>query len=243
MKTIIFLLVFIFSVNILFAQYYIIVNYSDGTERVTPVGEVDDINFSDFECGVATVDYAGKTYNTVQIGNQCWLKENLNVGVMIQSNQNQTNNSIIEKYCYNNLEENCTIYGGLYQWWEIMEHACCIEGAKGICPEGWHIPTYAEIQYLNTEVGGDGNSLKAIGQGSGEGAGTNTNGFSALLAGQRYIEGNFGDLGFVIWFWSSTDVFGGGSTAYVFLLLGYTSLIYLDDDSKLNGNSVRCIRD
>ncbi len=56
----------------------------------------------------------GKTYNTVQIGPQCWFKENLNVGARINSSQNQNaTNGIIEKYCYNDLESNCDIYGGL----------------------------------------------------------------------------------------------------------------------------------
>ncbi|HSL89900.1 MAG TPA: hypothetical protein VK870_11395 [Ignavibacteriaceae bacterium] len=52
--------------------------------------------------GTPTVTYAGKTYNTVQIGNQCWLKENLDVGNMIIGSLNQFDNGIIEKYCYNN---------------------------------------------------------------------------------------------------------------------------------------------
>ena len=50
--------------------------------------------------GTPTVTYYGKTYNTVQIGNQCWLKENLDVGTMINTNSSsnkQTNNGIIEK--------------------------------------------------------------------------------------------------------------------------------------------------
>jgi len=58
----------------------------------------------------------GKTYNTVQIGDQCWFKENLNVGTRINGVQEQTDNSVIEKYCYADLESNCDIYGGLYQW-------------------------------------------------------------------------------------------------------------------------------
>jgi len=62
------------------------------------------------------VSYEGITYNTVQIGSQCWLKENLVVGTMIDSLQNQTSNSVIEKYCYNNDSTNCNTYGGLYQW-------------------------------------------------------------------------------------------------------------------------------
>jgi hypothetical protein len=51
--------------------------------------------------GIPTVEYEGKTFNTVQIGTQCWLKENLDIGTRINGDQNQTNNVVIEKYCYN----------------------------------------------------------------------------------------------------------------------------------------------
>jgi uncharacterized protein (TIGR02145 family) len=80
--------------------------------------------FSQNPCpGTPTVEYAGKTYNTVQIGSQCWLKENLDVGTMIPGSLEQKNNGTIEKYCYNDSIENCTTYGGLYQWAEAMEYA------------------------------------------------------------------------------------------------------------------------
>lgn len=93
--------------------------------------------------GTPTIEYESKIYNTVQIGDQCWLKENLDVGTMIQSTaggQLQTNNGIIEKYCYNNEEIYCNTYGGLYEWNETMKYSAQ-DGARGICPIGWHIPT------------------------------------------------------------------------------------------------------
>ena len=71
--------------------------------------------------GNPTVLYEGQTYNTIQIYSQCWLKENLNVGIMIPSTQSQTNNSIIEKYCMGNEESMCDMMGGLYFWNEMME--------------------------------------------------------------------------------------------------------------------------
>src|SRR5664280_2888803 len=154
--------------------------------------------------GISTVTYPGKTYNTIQIGAQCWLKENLDVGTMIDSLANQTNNGIIEKYCYNNNPANCTTYGGLYLWNEAMQYVTTA-GAKGICPTGWHIPTYAEMQTLQTTVGHNGNALKAVGQGTGNGIGTNTSGFSALLAGDRYYTSSFFNLGGYTYFWSSTE--------------------------------------
>jgi uncharacterized protein (TIGR02145 family) len=183
-----------------------------------------------------TVTYVGKTYGTVQIGNQCWLKENLDVGTMVNSLQNQTNNSIIEKYCYNNDPTNCNAYGGLYQWDEAMLYSTT-EGARGICPTGWHIPTLAEFQTLETTVNNDGNALKAMGQGTGAGAGTNTSGFSALLAGCRGHIAGFGDLGYGLGIWSS------GTDAFHLLLNRNNSYIYLNYYGKDDGISVRCVKD
>ncbi|MCK7527278.1 MAG: fibrobacter succinogenes major paralogous domain-containing protein [Ignavibacteriales bacterium] len=63
------------------------------------------------------------------------------------------------------------------------KHSVLQMRAKGICPEGWHIPTLSELQILSNIVKVEVNALKAVGQGSGDGAGTNTSGFSALLVG------------------------------------------------------------
>ena len=141
--------------------------------------------FSQNTCpDVPSVIYEGKLYHTVQIGTQCWLKENLDVGNMVFGNQNQSNNNIIEKYCYDDNPENCATYGGLYQWNEAMAYEETPE-TKGICPENWHIPTETEFQALEDFVKNNSTVLKEVGQGIGEGAGTNTSGFSALLGGHR----------------------------------------------------------
>lgn len=186
--------------------------------------------------GTPTVSYLGKTYNTVQIGTQCWLKDNLDVGTRIDGSQNQTNNSTIEKYCYNNDPNNCSNYGGLYQWNEAMQYTTT-PGTKGICPTGWHIPTYSEFQTLSTAVGDDGNALKAIGQGTG----TNTSGFSALLSGNRNNNGNFNNLGNNTNFWSSTE--NNTNNAYNMNLNNNDSNINYNNNNKKNGFSVRCVKD
>jgi uncharacterized protein (TIGR02145 family) len=187
--------------------------------------------------GTPVVTYEGKRYNTVQIGSQCWLKENLDVGTMIQGSADATDNGVIEKYCFGNDPNNCATYGGLYQWNEAMQYST-IEGSKGICPTGWHIPTYAEFQTLSITVSADGNALKEIGQGTG----TNTSGFSALLAGARYSGGYFDYLGIYAFFWSSTEV--SASTAITLSLDPYGSNIYTGiHGSKDYGWSVRCLKD
>jgi uncharacterized protein (TIGR02145 family) len=73
----------------------------------------------------------------------CWFKENLNIGTMIPSNTLQTNNSIIEKYCFNDSLINCSKSGGLYSWDEMMQYTID-NGGQGICPTGWHVPTETE---------------------------------------------------------------------------------------------------
>ncbi len=106
-----------------------------------------------FVCGQPFSDPRdGKVYNTVLIGTQCWMKENLNVGTMIDAQGYtvmQTDNGILEKYCYNNNQVNCTTYGGLYTWNEMMQYSTT-PGVQGICPTGWHLPTDAEWTTLTT---------------------------------------------------------------------------------------------
>src|ERR1017187_5362842 len=166
--------------------------------------------------GLATVVYAGKTYNTVAIGGQCWLKENLNVGTRINGSVNQTNNGIIEKYCYNDDTANCKTYGGLYKWAEAVQYKngatnttspnpAFTGNVQGICPSGWHIPTYAEFTTLSNAVGGDANKLKREDQGAGLGIGTNTSGFSEILSGYRKYDSTFHDLGNNPGFWSTSE--------------------------------------
>lgn len=189
--------------------------------------------------GAASVNYSGKIYYTVQIGNQCWLSENLDVGTMVQVNQNQNNNGAIEKYCINNDPNNCTLYGGLYQWNEAMQYAEA-QGSRGICPVGWHIPTKAEIQTLSSYVNGNSNSLVAVGEGVALSAGTNTSGFSALLAGYRSNNLDFQFFYAKGLFWSSSE-YG----------LGQTNAFQLSPPENINvmpvmesfGCSIRCIKD
>lgn len=199
-----------------------------------PTSPIDD---------ATTITYAGKVYHTVKIGSQTWLKENLDVGVMIDSMQNPSNNGTIEKYCYNNDTANCSKYGGLYQRDEAMAYDTA-NGAKGICPTGWHIPTKAELETLKASVANDGNALKAVGEGTGSGVGTNTSGFSALLAGNRNFEGFFDSLvGGATGFWSSTEYEYDDRYSVVVTLWDDWGGIGRDNYNKVYGFSIRCIKD
>ncbi len=103
-----------------------------------------------FVCGRDQVqDADGNLYDTVQIGTQCWMAENLNVGTMVSESTDMTNNTVIEKYCYGNDPNICMSDGVLYQWGEVMKYST-EQGAQGICPDGWHVPTEAEWRLLTT---------------------------------------------------------------------------------------------
>jgi uncharacterized protein (TIGR02145 family) len=171
--------------------------------------------------GTPTVEYEGQVYNTIQIFSQCWLKENLNVGMMIPGTQGMSNNSVIEKYCYNNDVDSCTKYGGLYQWNEMMQYTIQ-QGARGICPSGWHLPTDEEWKVLEGAVDsqyGIGDSLWNYFTSRGYNAGTNLKttsgwyengngtdlfGFSGLPGGIRSY-GGFDIIGDYGYWWTSTE--------------------------------------
>lgn len=229
----------------------------------TPCAQTSDtVNISfvglsmNFPCpGIPTVVYGGQTYNTVQIGSQCWMKENLNIGSMISGALDQSDDAVIEKYCFDNTPDNCALYGGLYQWDEAMQYSLN-PGAQGICPSGWHIPTEAEwctlLTFLDPSV-----SCNALAQWTGtfigdllkeEGSthwlfssGTNASGFSATGSGYRYPNGQFYGLQVDNYTWSS-ELFTNGN-AFNYSLMVYGSQISHLEGYRQNGHAVRCIKD
>jgi uncharacterized protein (TIGR02145 family) len=198
-----------------------------------------------FLCG-NTVPHGGKNYQTVQIGTQCWFKENLNIGARINGSQNQTNNGIIEKYCYDDNESNCNVYGGLYQWDELMQYVTT-QGAKGLCPDGWHIPTDAEWTTLTNYLGGEavaGGKMKEAGYTHwappNTGA-TNSSGFTALPGGLRGNDGSFYNLSYLAYFWSSSQ--NDATYAWHRYLYYSNESVYRNYFNKAHGFSCRCLQD
>jgi uncharacterized protein (TIGR02145 family) len=204
----------------------------------------DDLTVSfinPFTCGTSSVSYGGKDYSTVLINGQCWLRENLDIGSQINNSQNcsscdQTNNGTIEKFCYNNSAANCTSGGGIYQWNEAMQYTTT-PGARGICPEGWHIPTRAEWQSLVNFYGGNGTagtSLKQCGGGQ----------FCALMVGFSYdqmVQFPWGQLGTETRIWTSDGA--GSSSNYYRELQSGSSGISESTRGAREGMSVRCLKD
>jgi uncharacterized protein (TIGR02145 family) len=205
---------------------------------------------ADWYCG-NPITYEGKSYGTVQIGDKCWLAENLNVGSAIKGEGNQANNLVIEKYCFDDDESNCDTYGGLYQWKEMMKYQEGVSN-QGICPLGWHLPTDAEWQALKDHLSlfganTEGGQMKETGTSHWDSPNTsasNSSGFTGLGAGYRTDNEEliFTELKLSGRFWSISSAPIAANTYY------YWKLYYNDGNfnkfsyNEEGGFSVRCIK-
>jgi len=185
------------------------------------------------------------TSNWITIGSQTWAKANLNVGTMVTGTTAQTNNLVLEKYCYGNTESNCTnnSNGAFYQWDEAMQYVT-IAGTQGICPVNSHIPSdndwkILEMQLGMTQVQAD---IPNAWRGTDQGTKLMTGGSSGLglpFAGGREIDGSLKNLSSYSFLWSSSEL---GSAALNRVL--YSAYLNVDRDTypKAYGFSVRCLR-
>jgi len=214
--------------------------YSTIVTDVPVVSKTITFNF------VLCKDTSGTDYTTVTIGPQVWMAENLDVGVRINGSQVQTDNGIIEKYCYNDLDSNCNLYGGLYLWSEMMQYTAN-GGVQGICPTGWHLPTDGEWGVLSTFLGGDsiaGGKMKETGitnWASPNTGATNVSGFTALPGGMRGSAGPFYWITLSGNFWTSDQ--SDFLNAWVRGTNNDGKAVNRSDVGKDHGFSVRCIHD
>jgi uncharacterized protein (TIGR02145 family) len=191
------------------------------------------------------VTYDGHNYTTVQIGSQCWFKENLRNdnyrdGSAIVGNLNSATWSTTTSGAQAILDADSVAYfatyGRLYNWYAVTNPA-------GLCPTGWHVPTYAEWDTLTTSLGGlsgAGNAMKSTtGWPSGDG-GTNTSGFSALPGGFRYNFGTFNGHGSDGYWWSSSP---NGPWAWNRYVYSGNSAVHVSYSEAQGGFSVRCVQD
>ena len=107
------------------------------------------------------IDRSGNVYSTVQIGNQCWMKENL------RTKRYANGNSVSTYYYPNSEQSNQVEYGLLYPWAAVMNGASSSSanpsGVQGICPTGWHVPSQSEWQQLSDYVSASGSTLDQLG--------------------------------------------------------------------------------
>jgi uncharacterized protein (TIGR02145 family) len=185
-------------------------------------------------CGNKLTDIRdNKQYNTVLIGTQCWMAENLNFGTTRTSGFTQRDNCVAEKYCYNDNSANCLTSGGLYQWDEIMQYAE-IPAKQGLCPAGWHLPSETEWNVLFSNFinyGFAGSPLKSTGY----------SGFNAKLTGVDFFNKSWSFFNFATMFWSCNS--DGPFKAWAHGLNFYNPSVSSYPSSRSNAFSVRCLKD
>ena len=206
--------------------------------------------------GEASVDYAGKNYPTVAIGDQCWLRKNLDVGIN-QAPTDPFDYNNIQKYCYSNNIANCNTYGGLYTWAEAngLNSGCNLASCaatvpnpnRGICPAGWHIPTDAEWYELEAYYATGVCDPARNGAWGCNFAGQETrtvavDKFSALRGGTRTSLGMWQLLGEASYFWSSSES-AAGSAWHRYANNTWPNGIWRGALTKRWATSVRCIKD
>lgn len=198
---------------------------------------------------VVIYDNEGNSYNTVTIGSQVWMKENLktrtyNDGtsiVRIDSNSGWYSNFTTPAYTvYNNDNSLINDYGILYNW-------LAATNSKGVCPAGWIIPSLADWDAMIDYLGGSdvaGGKLKQTGYefwSSPNSAATNSSGFTAIPSGMRAAAtGEFYHLGKLAAWWTSTEY--DDENAYI-RNVWYNSGEIERGMGKFVGFSVRCIND
>jgi len=215
------------------------------------------------EGGYGTVtDIDGNVYQTLMIGDQEWMIENLKVthynnedAIPHLTDNGDWTSTNSGAYCvYDNDPSNADTYGNLYNWYAVAD-------ARNIAPEGWRVPTDEEIMELEMYLGMSYSEAHDTGyRGTNEGsklAGRadlwidgalendsefGTSGFSALPGGYRdYGDGSYNYMTSYGYFWSSTET--SSNTAWKRRLSYYHSEVHRYYDYKQYGFSVRCVRD
>lgn len=215
--------------------------------------EVLFTTLADFPPGeMGTVeDIEGNVYQTISIGSQVWMAENLktsryNNGDLIGTTSPallaiREEDSSKYQWAYNGDERNVATYGRLYTWYAAAD-------ARNVCPTGWHLSTEIEWSILIAYLGGvddAGGKLKETGiahwQSPNYGA-ANSFGFTALPGGSRDVWEEFANIGTEGGWWLGTvSSLVGFATAYNIYTTG--SSILETWDNKWQGHSIRCVRD
>jgi uncharacterized protein (TIGR02145 family) len=197
-------------------------------------------------------DNEGTIYQTIKIGMQTWMAENLNLSHFQNGDRipeaktseewKKANENGKPAWCYyDNDPKNGKKYGKLYNWNAVND-------LRGLAPVGWHIPSDAEWTQLTDYLGGaslagtkmknnNGWEKKSYGEN-----GTNESGFAGLPGGNCFGNGKFEDLDESGIWWSST----GKSLFQALCLIIYDSRessAFIDTMNKEDGFSIRCVRD
>jgi uncharacterized protein (TIGR02145 family) len=227
------------------------------------------VEFTD--CGTVT-DIEGNIYQTVVIGSQCWMAENLKyLPSVAAASSGSSSTPYYYVYGYNgtNVETakstiNFEIYAVLYNWPAVMDGAGSSDsnpsGVQGICPDGWHLPSDAEWKELEINLGmtlaeADATGWRGTTQGS-----KMAKSYDYWTNGELENDTDFNTSGFsalpggrrrsnATWIgindfgaWWSTST-GGTGTAYIRALSYNLTTVNRDAYTYNNGFSVRCVKD
>ena len=191
-------------------------------------------------------DIDGNVYNTVQIGTQVWMAENLKTTrysdgtpIPLVTDSASWVNYTTGGYCwYNDSIAYGNTYGALYNWYAV--------NTGKLAPTGWHVPTDSEWTVLTTFLGGAsvaGGALKATSttywQSPNTGA-TNSSGFSALPGGCRFYFGSFNNVGYSGLWWSSTA--SDATSSWYRTMLYDFAVVNRINYYNASGFSVRCVK-
>jgi uncharacterized protein (TIGR02145 family) len=194
-------------------------------------------------------DIEGNVYNTMGIGSQIWMVENLNTtklndGTHITPvlDDSLWNRIKSPGYCWYNNDSlaNRKIYGALYNFYTVETGL--------LCPTGWHVPDKSEWKTLSTFLGGDdiaGGKLKDYYTSYWQGTNrciVNNFGFSALPGGKRRsITGIFDEIGVRGYWWTCASEDGNFANSRSMSNSSLKLDIFVSN--KKNGYSIRCIKD
>lgn len=199
---------------------------------------------SSFTCETTISDIDNNIYETVQIGNQCWMGSNLKVS---KYNDGTTIPNVTDPSVWSTLNTgawsyydddvtNNTQLGKLYNFYVV-------DNEKNVCPVGWKVPTDEEWNIISNYLGSSaGYNMKSTSAWINNGNGNNSSGFNALPAGRKGSSGStYTDLGRAARFWSTTE--NNINNGWIYRLTYDNDELQRDYNQKKNAFSIRCMLD
>lgn len=214
--------------NLAAGLYILTIEDSRGQSRT------DSITLSDY----VLTDVDGNEYSTIKIGDQVWMKQNLRV-------THAPDSSEIVSYIYNNDVELEETYGRLYSW-NVAMNSSDEEGAQGICPCGWHLPSDEEYKLLEIELGMTRSEADMTNTWRGTNIGTalitgGSSDFEARLSGRASSPTRFSLMGRMEYYWTSSEY---GNNAWRRCLDKQANNVgRWNTFPKSYGFSIRCVKD